>query len=609
MLLLKNINRTRIYLIGCFFMLMAALFLLFFSDKSFYCLEKNYLPIESPSDYQNVEITNTKNIEEGIQINQPYEMKCLGLYLVGLDGMVEDESLIITITDNTSNIVIEKEIPMTQLKCNDFTYVEINKKFEENIEYLLNLKLAGTDEKAKAYLIVVPEEQSASINTSCYSNGEKIEDVTLYSEYQGEHILKPSIRGASSWILLIGIIVLMIIGYIKRKSIVEMPTYVAIFMISALGIIVSYNIYISFHLLNKYHYSQYILSYRFGWIPRGLIGQIGSILFGDAVWYTGKGMDLFIAFLFTLFLIWIFKNMFEGIMKCKNYAYIFMFGIIVITPILRSVIANMSHCEGPVWILCAIIFEVARKEKPEKVVAISAIFCIIAVLVSESNLFFICPALVSIALIYTVAYYDLYEIIHHKYYLLLEYIPVVGLAIYISRWHMSNEMLNKWLSFQQILDQEMFSKLHIMYFLQRENEINNLYGINAAVEAYSKYGMSIFVIPFGIILIAGIQLFFSKAELKIQISYYVLTIASYIFILSFRIIASDEYRSFPYAIFAVFLISIFAIFRYGNKKIPIYVAFFYAIISIFISWKYSTLFITPDEWHYRTIQDFMLMLQ
>ncbi len=595
--------------------LIAVIFFLAGAKDSF-SVKKTYLAVENPENYSIVEIKNELPVEQKFTTASMNFLEKIEIFLVGISEKNKQDYLNIELMDEEGNVIFQKDLSVGDIKNGEITKVLIGIDVIPQKEYTFVFKVKSILDESSLGILTVPRTENVGIGKQLSINNQEDIRNELYISYYGCYKNKATYNW--SWTFALIFISLSICTILVFKIIFHnieplnkhymMGTTAKYMTYISLLLLLICNIYSGFNLLNVYHHSQYALSYRFGWIPRGLVGQIGCLIFGDEVWYTGFGIDLFVFITMTLFLIWLSKIIYEIAFKKGNIAIISILAILLIVPILRQTIIYSPHCEGIVWCFIAVIYEMTYKKSAYKVAIASAFLCFVSVLISESNLFFVCPLLVSMTILYFVDSYDINDLIKSKLWMVTFYIPTCILSLYISRWKITDEMANKWIDFIHTLNLEVFSEIHIQNFYQRANELSSIYGIRDAIESYKHYGWSLIVVPLVVIFITLIQMYYAKAKKKNIICYLLLVFGSYLFVLSFRIIASDDYRSYIYSMFVVIILSIFTLHRYASNHVSGYVNAAIIIIAICVVLKYYNLQLDLAEWEHRSLKDFYDMI-
>lgn len=162
---------------------------------------------------------------------------------------------------------------------------------------------------------------------------------------------------------------------------------------------------IGFRLPSEYVMAQNMFTYKYGFIPRGLIGSI-IYVFGESHLYSYTFQYILIISVCIIFYIWMLWNIYQFIQESGINKYI---GLLVIAGFVSSPCGIYYSFEsgyyeqfGILLVIGYIEYMVYRQKKKladNKYIFISAIFMMISLLISETNAFLVCPLIIFITLV------------------------------------------------------------------------------------------------------------------------------------------------------------------------------------------------------------------
>lgn len=162
---------------------------------------------------------------------------------------------------------------------------------------------------------------------------------------------------------------------------------------------------IGFRLPSEYVMAQNMFTYKYGFIPRGLIGTI-ICAFGESHLYSYTFQYVLIISVCIIFYIWLFWNVYQFVQEDGINEFI---GLLVIVGFVCSPCGVYYSFEsgyyeqfGFLLVIGYIEYMVYRQKKKladNKYIFISAILMMISLLISETNAFLVCPLIVFITLV------------------------------------------------------------------------------------------------------------------------------------------------------------------------------------------------------------------
>ncbi|MBO5551996.1 MAG: hypothetical protein J5966_08555 [Lachnospiraceae bacterium] len=141
---------------------------------------------------------------------------------------------------------------------------------------------------------------------------------------------------------------------------------------------------------SNYILTNHVITYIYGFIPRGLVGEIGSLIFGYK-WYSWKYMSAVIMAVGAVFVIWMIYELVYNGYNFRNPVMVTLIMLFALSPYARYYLHEMGYFEQYGYAMLSVAAVFFLKKRRLDVYVIPCIIGFISLLVSESNAFLILP--------------------------------------------------------------------------------------------------------------------------------------------------------------------------------------------------------------------------
>lgn len=152
-----------------------------------------------------------------------------------------------------------------------------------------------------------------------------------------------------------------------------------------------------FRIPGRYVLSQYMLTYQFGFIPRGLIGSVMRLLCGDA-FFTYLPHVILALGTTLLFFLWLLYTGYRACLGKDTFLIAVLIGWFTVCCYGAYYTFESGYYEqfGYVFVILLIEQIARKKDGSQRYIVWSAVYMALSCLISETNAFLVCPLLVFI---------------------------------------------------------------------------------------------------------------------------------------------------------------------------------------------------------------------
>jgi hypothetical protein len=323
-----------------------------------------------------------------------------------------------------------------------------------------------------------------------------------------------------------------------------------------------------------------VITYRFGFVPRSLIGSVVSIFVGDNLY---KKVVLYTIIIVTalLFMIWIVYLLVDYVWRNPNIVGLVVLIVYVFSPYAKFYLHEMGYYEQYGYILTILLIYLLPRLDIKKGILLSAIFGLIILLISETNAFLVLPSVFFITLIRIIMDTSTMKTyIHNIVWLCVSYIPSLVYCIFVWVVKVPTELVDRLYS---------YDKAHITDFYFVENVHYYLSGDRSNADVWGRYFREISkeCILYPIILIVFVSLLiYNYKGVKLMILYVLTSVISGFCSYVICILAWDLNRYYFGIYMSILFITIYIINNYmrnikwDKKDISLIIMMFIAVFAI-----------------------------
>ena len=204
-----------------------------------------------------------------------------------------------------------------------------------------------------------------------------------------------------------------------------------LYIVAAFIIILLYawNSMVGFRWPSIYVMTNHIVTCKFGFVPRTIVGTLLYQLIGTNL-YQKEFLTVFILAIAAVFLAYIVYLIIRLVAIEKNFIALFLFLLYVLSPYTKYYLHEAGYYEQYGYILGIILIAIALHANWKVTAIWSAILSMIAVLISETNLFLIIPFMFTIPFLKIVE--EKTHCVRRVIALGCMYIPIVFYSLLIS---------------------------------------------------------------------------------------------------------------------------------------------------------------------------------
>lgn len=221
-----------------------------------------------------------------------------------------------------------------------------------------------------------------------------------------------------------------------------------LYIVAAFIIILLYawNSMVGFRWPSIYVMTNHIVTCKFGFVPRTIVGTLLYQLIGTNL-YQKEFLTVFILAIAAVFLAYIVYLIIRLVAIEKNFIALFLFLLYVLSPYTKYYLHEAGYYEQYGYILGIILIAIALHANWKATAIWSAILSMIAVLISETNLFLIIPFM------FTIPFLQIVEEKTHWFRRIIAlgcmYIPIVFYSLLISLY-----LVPEWVMYKNIAEHQ-----------------------------------------------------------------------------------------------------------------------------------------------------------
>lgn len=327
------------------------------------------------------------------------------------------------------------------------------------------------------------------------------------------------------------------------------------------SLLLLFDVYAGFRWPGTWAMTSHIMDYTYGFIPRGFVGAVGHFLFRD-YWYTSS-LLLFSVMLAVTFLLFVYflYNIWRLAAAEQKFSAALILGIFTVSAYPAFIIHESGYFEQYGYVLAAILIEISLRCKFSVVLAASAAFSFLAVLISETNAFMVCPILGSIVVFKLLEEKKIFEF--KKLAVIAgSYIPTFLYCIIAGTYRMPVGKCEEMISYYSSREIDFALRTSAIYLLNnRTPESTFQYG------TLKLFPLQSYFYPLLLIALTGIFLYYSAGKLQ-MFCYLIMTFISAVCSYILCITAWDFQRDMLGMMMAVIFLSLYWMQRVREDKIP-----------------------------------------
>ncbi len=374
---------------------------------------------------------------------------------------------------------------------------------------------------------------------------------------------------------------------------------------------------------SNYVMTNHVITYIYGFVPRGLVGEIGLLLFGHK-WYAWKYLSVVILAVAMVFVIWTLLEIIRNGYGFKNLPVFTLLAVFAVSPFAKFYIHEAGYYEqyGYVFIILLLLF--FMKDTVASVYIIPCILSFISLLISETNIFLVVPVIFMFSFLRIInpdpacpakgasqksslAYY-----IKRVGLLLATYIPHLIYCAVIWVYKMPSEMVDRLQSHDRDMVNNGFSSYNFTF---REDVHLFLSGDRSNADKWARelHPMNPWCIAFCLLVIIFVSylIYRHKKDMKLLISYIFSAVtagfASYIIVL----VAWDLDRYFFNTFMSIFFVSVFVARKHLKDIKPdrVDIVMVCAVMVLSLGLGVNRFALFDDAVYNTTWQDFLSLLK
>lgn len=315
-----------------------------------------------------------------------------------------------------------------------------------------------------------------------------------------------------------------------------------------------WNSMVGFRWPSLFVMTNHVVNCKFGFVPRTLIGTICIALFGELAY---KKIFLYVLILgvAALFICFISYLVIRLIAVEHNIFAVFFFFIYAIGPYTKYYIHEAGYFEQYGFLLGMLLLWIAKKKKWLLTAIAAAVFALISVLISETNLFLIIPFMFSIPLLMIVE--ERTHWFRRTFALGMMFVPSViyslGISLYLVPENQMYQIIN---DNRRFADFPLREDVYWYFVFDRSSE---------DVWGRTLHAIPVQLILFPLLIVFMTWLILLKIDKLVAIVYVLLSIgcglASYITV----IVSWDVYRYYFCIYIQIMFVTLYVMERYFKK--------------------------------------------
>lgn len=367
------------------------------------------------------------------------------------------------------------------------------------------------------------------------------------------------------------------------------------FLAGVVALLLLFDVYSGFRWPGTWAMTSHVMNYQFGFMPRGIVGTVGHLIFKD-YWYTSS-LLLFSAMLFVsaVLICYFVYLIYRLILKEEKGIAALVLLIMVFSSYPAFLMHEAGYFEQYGYVLCLILIELALRKGYWITLAASAAFAFLSVLISETNAFMVCPILGVIVL---AKYLEEERGIRLKKLAVTAaaYLPALCLSYIAGTFRMPIEKCEELIRYYVSKGLDFEFRTSAVYLLNnRTPKAEFQYGV------FKVFPAEAFLYPALLILLTAVYLYYSS-EKKTVVSYVLFSSASAFCSYFLCVMAWDFQRDMFGMMMAVFFISIYYLRRFPNPGLPEKLQIgliVLSIIAMIVMWRFQ-IPVLDEGSYYRT---------
>ncbi len=143
--------------------------------------------------------------------------------------------------------------------------------------------------------------------------------------------------------------------------------------------------------------TNHVITYIYGFVPRGIIGEIGYLIFRDN-WYSGRIISAIIILVAAVFVIWTIVLVIKSGYMFNNPLFFTLMISFAFSPASKYYLHEMGYYEQYGYLFIVLLFSISNKKNKVYNFILCPVLGFISILISETNMFLIVPILIAFSL-------------------------------------------------------------------------------------------------------------------------------------------------------------------------------------------------------------------
>jgi hypothetical protein len=329
-----------------------------------------------------------------------------------------------------------------------------------------------------------------------------------------------------------------------------------IYIVAAIIIIGLYawNSMVGFRWPSLYVMTNHIITSKFGFVPRTLIGTVLERIIGTTL-YNKYFLWAFILAVAAGFVLYVICMIVKLVAIEQNPLALILFLIFVLSPYTKYYLHEAGYYEQYGYILGILLIEVGKKRTWRVTAPLSAFLALIAALISETNLFLIIPFM------FTIPFLQIVEEKEHWFRrtigLGLMYIPSVFYSLLISLY-----LVPEWIMYKNIAEHDLYANftpredVYWYFVFDRSNE--ELWG-------RTLHSIPAWCVIYPLLIVALVAFILWKKDRWLSAMYAVMCIGCGVATYLIVIVAWDLDRYYFCIFMQILFVTLFVLRRYLKK--------------------------------------------
>ena len=316
---------------------------------------------------------------------------------------------------------------------------------------------------------------------------------------------------------------------------------------------------------SNYILTNHVITYIYGFIPRGLVGAIGNLIFGYK-WYSWKYMSAVIMAVGLFFVAWMVYELIRNGYDFRNPVMVTLIMLFALSPYAKYYLHEMGYFEQYGYAMIAVMMMFFLKGRKLDVYVIPCVIGFISLLVSESNAFLILPVTFIFTLLSIIndnTFKTVKEYVKPAAVLVFSYIPHIIYTIVVWVIKVPDDLVIKLQDHDRDMVYFGFGGYNFVFredvhpFLSGDRSNQSIWPRQLRPVPVWSVAMCLLVVVF-----VTYMIYAHKKDMKLMVSYAAGAIAAGLGTYSILIVGWDLDRFYFCIFMSVFLVSVFVTKKY-----------------------------------------------